>query len=340
LYYPRDDGTFENVALALSDIAEMNQDGDYNAACIQVPEDGDVISVGLRTGAVTEGGTWQLTLESLDSSGDPGGMLSGDAYGSLTVGDNDDDTWFNVQLNDAVSVTRGQHVAVKVTHLGTDSGVMNLASFIYLGHGTNFPYINYSTAGGGAPAELNDWPVVALRYSQTDGNFPRLLNVIPASAVNDRSYLAENTDKDDEFALKFRLPFNAKVRGFWSSTIANSDVTVRLLNSSDSVLATKTFTEGQLGATLGGNGFRVVGLFSSDILVSRDTWYRLGYKYGTNQGAAQSPGLYVFPNAEIMDAMDGGADFYLSSRQRDGSWTDEETRRPQLALVISEIKVN
>lgn len=312
----------------------LDEAGDYRAAIIQAPITGNIKTVGFRTRDVTTGGDLEVTIETLDASGHRSGTLvTPNTEGTITIADTDDNTWKQVTLNNVAQVTMGDFIAVVFTHTG-DGAIIELSDVT--NQNWTFPYTSFSTNGGGIKQKSSKLFIIGLQYD--DDIWYPIPGKVPLSEIGSEEFQSLNTDNEDEIALRFQLPYDYSVNGYWLSFAQNTAHKISLYDLSDNILTSINIPVNLLGSTLPGNS--VIGYFPDTIELSANTFYRIGVEF--NDSAPFIPDIWEYDNNAVMNAADGGtiAKFLFSSRQRGGSWTDADNKVPLMGILVKAIAVN
>src|SRR3989304_10310004 len=92
--------------------------GEKAATVFQIPEDGNITTLGFRTATVTTGDTLKVGLYTIDASGDPTATAyKGMVAGTQAILATEDNTYFNVTLGtQATSVVKDDIVALVIEY--------------------------------------------------------------------------------------------------------------------------------------------------------------------------------------------------------------------------------
>ena len=309
------------------------------AFVFRAPKAGTLARVGFRTATVTTADTLKVSFQDVDATnGDPDGVV--DQFRTVASAGVTSNTWIRTGLitSDGTdngtlrSVTRGQVITVVIEFNAFVAGVVNIAANRVFGLTANQPmvglnYVDHFTASW-AKSTVGIG-VIAIEYD--DGSFAYLPNALPADTMSSNSVSSGTTP--DEIALKVRLPFTAKVSGFYVAAIVAGDADVVLYDSDGTTpLATASIDKDQrvTGANIS------AGLFSSDVTLTANTFYWIALKPTTTTAET----LYWFtvnatPGAAQLDQVSGGQDAYWTQRTDAGVWADTTTKRPLIGLILS-----
>lgn len=307
----------------------MNASGERMAAIVMIQKGGTIDTVGFRTGIVTVAGTLRVSLQDV-------GTLTGDPDGTQD------------QFRDVTSpVTNTYYETGLITSDGTDGGtkrtvsagdllaiVVDFASFTtenlqissdaeYRGD-MNFPYFNRNT---GAWSPQNVGCVGHIKYD--DGSYEQLPGLVPWAGWTTTTFNSGSTP--DEHALKFTLPFDCRIVGFWHYVDLDNPCDFVLYNDSDVAQTTKAIHDDvQQNPTNARPGWY---FFDSPVEYVKDLAWRLSMK----PGASNSTVYYVTVNSGLLAAAEFGTAMVLSTRTDAGAWTDNSDARPMLGLLIDQI---
>lgn len=301
----------------------------------QVPKTGTLKGFGCRILSVTTPNTVRCGFQNVDATNGRGDG-SFDEYvdvasGSLPTG------WFDTSTigpitNDGTgggtkrSVTAGDLIAAVLVPTATAVELRHQFTALeyWAGPGGNFPYAVDTVTGA-----KHDLSPFALLYD--DDTWGEVLYP-PVDAFNSATF--NSTDSPDERALRFSLPFNYTIRGFYFKTNISNDLDF-VLYDSDGTTALATISADKDIYRDGGFGYYTMRLFTSSIALAADTFYRIAQKPG---GSNVTYYDFDVPSAALMDTQDGGSDFHESHRTDAGSWTNVTTRRPWAGIIIDQIE--
>jgi hypothetical protein len=298
--------------------------GEAQALICQVPKTGTIDRIAFRTGAITTGGTLTCTIEGVSATtGDPDGTPIGS--GTVAIADSDDNTWKECTLGTTASVTRGTLMAVVLTApLGFNGNLTNLNTIADWIQGWQFPYESAFQAGAWTKS-ANAVPL-AVRYS--DETYPPL-NTFPVSALAATTFNSGSTP--DERGLKFTLPFPARLSAVLLNGIYAGGATITVYDSDGTtVLTSLVIDPEQMGGALAGPARF---LLPATCSLSKDVAYRV-----TLLPSSVTDNTLVnltCASAALLDALDGGQAFHLTTRTNGGAWDDTLTaQRPLIHLVL------
>lgn len=299
----------------------LDASGEKAAFIWRVGKAGDIRKLHFRLGTVATGQTLKLSLQDVDpATGDPDGTI--DQSGTVAVANTDDDTWKTVTLGSDRTVARGDWLAA-VIEFDSTVGSLVVARDSVASAGRTA----YADLFTGAWAKTGASPVLAVEYS--DGSFGMQPGVHPGFASSQAFNV--NTAGGDEYALRFRLPFPARCSGLCFYGSIAGDMEFVLYDSDGSTaLATLSFD-----ASLYVTGNDLTHLFwGSDVSLAKDTWYRIAAKPTTTTNFTLRF-LDLF-SAAAAAQLPGGTNAILSRRVDAGSWTDVDTQRPALGVLLDQ----
>jgi hypothetical protein len=300
--------------------------------------DKTLVSVGFRFGStVAKGGGSgiSVTQQGVDMAGGrpyhPDGVIAQTwsiANGNAAYAAN---SWINTSDNPGQIVQFGQLISICIQYdssgrLGSDSwtvsGLTGIAAGPYLSSGMS----HYNNT---AWTHLSITPNVILCFS--DGTFGTIDGSIPVSNFGGPTYAPSSTP--NEYALKFSVPFPAKMDGVWAFMAASGtgefDV---ILYGGDDVLSTVFHDVDTLVNTSVG---RFLFLSLGPIQLDAGVDYRVSVK-----PSAGNVTLYYYmvsSDAHRMasDAFGFGLDSSYSSRSGGGAWADITSSIPMIGVRIS-----
>jgi hypothetical protein len=239
------------------------------------------------------------------------------------IADANDNTWFEVTLTAGASVTRGDFFAVVVALPGAGAtGNMQIAR--HAQSVTSTPPYNLLYTSSWAKATFS--PIGSVRYSDT--TYPPIPGMLPLTAIGSNNVNTGTTP--DERGIKFVPNCPCKVSGIWIGASSASDATVKLYDSTDTLLASKAY-DGDYAAS---TGIRMVTLdtevtltsgatYRATILPTSVTNFQIFRLTHNSSAAAQMP----LNDWAIQE----------TTRTDAGAWTDTANARTQMGLVLSAV---
>lgn len=231
------------------------------------------------------------------------------------------------------SVTRGDWLACVIRFENFVAGDSVTMSIIEVGStqvvtpSQQWKYTTFSTNAGVAYTKNTASGVcIALKYS--DGTYAQIgLPDGPLLATTLRTFNSGSTP--DERGLLFQIPFPARLSGAWIRMDIDNPVSVVLYDAADNVLATASYIVGQRPLDSGLNGLVV---FPNTVNLAPNVDYRLTALPTT----ASSIAIYDFDvaNSALLAALDGGSTWMSTNRTNAGAWTNVNTNRPFMGIVL------
>jgi len=297
-----------------------------HSGIFMIPKAGSITKIGFRTGSVRTAQTIRVGIETV---GTTTGYHTGTQYGGSAVGTQTSpasNTYYEVTLATPATAVQGDVVAV-VIQWNSTLGDMDIISGESIGIASNFPYWDEETSG--SHNLIRRWPNFSLGYS--DGTYPDY-GGFPAVSFNQNAYTVVTSP--DERALKFQIPFAARIIGahFRQQLGTAADFDVVLYDSASTALTTQSIDGNQWQGT-GADSGRIY--FDASQLLVANTTYRLSIK-PTTGNSAQTVEFQANANAKL-EQCPGGINFTLSYRTDVGSWTDDTTSQPAIALILDQI---
>lgn len=306
----------------------LNADNEKIATIMQAPKTGTIDRVAYRMGTVTTEGTLDIRIETIDSSGLPTGTLwatNTNATRLVTTGDAA--ATLETTLTAGASVNRGDLFAV-VINLTAGGGDMTVSRVAgpegYEGFPSTIPYTN---SWGSKNAEKL---AGAIRYS--DATYPFTGGALPVTSIASTSFSSGSAT--NERGNVFIPTFDCKVNGVWvgtTTTTATADFTVRLLNSSSTIMTSRAVEAGA------GNGATIRSyFFDSEQTLDAGSTYRITCKA---TGASNLTLRGVGWTSTMAEAMPrSGWGFTMTTRNGDaGAWTDTANSMHQMGVIISSV---
>lgn len=313
----------------------MDAAGEMVAFMVQAPKTGSIRKVGIKIGGVTTATDTDVRIETVDAAtGNPSGTLWA-ANTNVTLASASITGLAFVTTGaftaDA-SVTKGDWLAVVIAPTGTPNYNIRVVSN---GVGEDAmsitPYVKHKTAGTWASVATQLVPTCTLEYS--DGTYAPMENVIPYSANTSTAFNSGSTP--DERALRWSLPFVHRVSGCWAELSIGGNFDIVFYDSDGTTALTTLSVDGDYDPGLTGVAFYT---FASSIECKSNTAYRLSLKpTSASNITAYQNGMST--NAQL-GQFGGGTEFYLSTRTDAGAWTDTNTAKPYMGLIIDGIGAN
>lgn len=309
------------------------------AGIFVAPKDGSIARLHFRTVTVNTGDTVKVSWQDVDlATGDPDGVV--DQFRTHVINSADDNAWFRTGLitSDGTdtgalrSVTKGQLLAWVIEFNSFVAGSINIASrgtALNAGPFAGRHYLDHFTAAWAKQA--GSVQVVAIEYS--DGSFAYIPNTFPA--VTQAFATVGSGTSPDEIALKFRLPFPARVNGWWFTANAAGDADIVLYDSDGTTpLETKTVDKDQRSNA---SNQTSAGIFATSRNVSANVFYYLAFKPGATNCFPFFFTVHATPGAAILDQVSGGQDCHWAERTDAGAWSPNTLKRPIMGLILDRL---
>lgn len=311
--------------------------GNYAASIIRVPKTGILDKFEFRYGTVTTFPTngIRCTFENVDlTTGNPDGTM--DQYRKIAA-DPGSNVWVapGLMTSDGTdtgtkrSVTGGDLLACVVRQENTaDAWSINVSTGSAHTRAESLTY-NMECYGNNSGTKIG-YPILALKYN--DGSYEPIVGggVYPVLTWTTRTFNDSSTP--DERALFFRFPVSVKVKGVWLAVDLDGDLDIVLYDSNGtSALATVSF---DASVRIGTGPRLLLSAFAEQTLLA-NTDYRLSVK-PTSATSALIYDITANSNA-LLDAMEGGKSWHLSTRVNAGGWSQFDTIRPLMGLLVSAI---
>jgi hypothetical protein len=309
-------------------------------ACLvfQAPKTGnlDRFDTGVTVGNSPDNGL-RFSFQSVDATtGQPTGTILGATNNaSVTYAHSVTTGWKSTNFTEVAAVTRGDVIAACVeipSFTASDSVTVTRTAGISRVEG--FPY-GISTVSTKEGAYL---PAIAIHY--TDGYVSLGPQTFLGSDTTSNVAFKQDTGTADEWGMAFSLPFAFKLNAVHAfiSIAAGANFDLVVYDSDGSTALATISHDGDI--TQGITGAQYTFFTQSELTLSANTTYRVAFK--PSQTSANVTLQYMtFQSAALMSAMEGGSDFYMTSRlDAGGSWTDYNSgtfRRPLMALQITPV---
>ncbi len=293
-----------------------------------IPKTGTISKVGFLTRTVTTGATVDVRLETVDlATGDPTGTLLGtNSNGSQVIADADDNTWFTPALTTGVAVTEGDLFAAAIANAST--GNMQIAS-VNFARDQTFPYADSFIGAGPTWTKAQSGRPLCISLEYDDGSYAVMDGIYPFSTLFNTTF--NNTDTPDEVALKFKVPWPARITSVWVMLDLDAAADIILYDTDGTtVLLTASPDPDVREATSQKQHFIN---FNGTANLTKDSFYRLAIKPTTTSDMTIRG--FTADSVALMDSFDGGQNFHWSERTDAGAWTDVTTKRPFIGLKLS-----
>jgi len=316
----------------------LDASGEYIAWCGPVQKAGTITQIGVSLRTVSVSGDLDFRLETLNSSGEPSGTLfDTNTDTTVSVSSADDYTVVWATLTNGATVSVNGWVAAKIRANSASTPTILHSSLAVWQAGT--PYLVYNT--GAATKSLTN-PQIFLKYS--DGDVVR--TPLPLH-FRESTTMTASVDNAKVAGNKFRLPFDATVKGFWLSGKFQSDAIVKLYDSDGStVLQSQNMYSAVVRSD--GDSYPRWMIFDSDVELKGETWYRVGITGGawlpkdTLELQGIPSGYTGLTNSWWIDPDDPYAACYHTEASSgtptgEGDWTDTTSQVCYMGVIITDI---
>lgn len=321
----------------------LDAPGEKMAVILRAPKAGDLAKVWFRTGTVTTGDTLKVSFQTVDdATGFPDEVV--DQYRTVVIADANDNTGFltGIISSDGTdggvkrTVTKNEKFAVVFEYNSYVAGNMYLSFADGLGASgaPQMPYVAQKVGAGPTWAKGGSatMPCIAIEYS--DGTYD-CFGTLPIQSHTNVTY-GSATATADEYAMVFTLPFACRIAGMGAVIDLDGDADFILYEGTTVRASVSLDTESDRSMT--STGVLEV-LFDAAYDIAANTTYRIAVKPTTASTVLIL--TLEFASAALMDSVEGGSDFYKSSRVDAGAWDGDDTaRRPAFWLLISGVDVS
>ncbi len=315
--------------------AIMDAPGERQGVVFQITQAGDIATVYLYSRTAGTADTVKVSLQSVStSSGLPTGTILGatnSAYGTALI--NAGMTWFTVTLGEVATVTAGQWVAIVIEWNSYNSGNISFYNTFGINNSALSGYYSVSdvtaTPGTWVKGNATIAYCLSLCYAYSGGVF-KINGNAPFGGCHGTATSISSATTPDEAGNYFQVPVKMRAYGAWLYGDLDGDGTISLLDASNNVLSSVSIDPDYRGAT---SYVLNKYILSTPVTLSTGTWYRLIYSGGT----VASTLYYIYaPSAAGMGIYDGGTLCYATSRVDGGAWTNVNTTRQQIGLLIDQ----
>jgi hypothetical protein len=304
---------------SLQSFSALDAVGEKYAFVFRIPKTGNVHKVHWRTATVTSAQPVRVSLETVNTSGDPSGTNYGGSSPGVEAAPVSNTSYATTLAVDATAVSNDL-VAV-VLQWDSTAGNLQIAQAGNLFSPSSVYSDNFISSWAKTGSQQ---PYCALEYS--DGSFawtPFVVFGVPLTAT------ININGTPDELGNRFKLPFPARLSAvfFCGAPSAGRDFDFVLYDAANNVLATKS----PLAAAFTGNGRALVPL-DSPVDLAKNVVYRLTYR----PSVASSNNYYGFtvPSNAALGHHDLGVECYRTQRTDAGAWTDVTTERMWLLPIF------
>lgn len=315
--------------------SRLDADGEKAANIFNITTAGTVIGVRFMTGTVTSGDTVKVSMQGVGADGNPDGTIlatatGNKAYGTVVISTGASG-WHTVSFVESVTVTQGQAVSIVVEFNSYVSGDFYLSgsSFgFYSSHYHVYSSFYSSSAWAKSSAYLYS---LSLEYTGSVFNL-----VVPHFGCGTTSVNLSTSTTPDEVGNYFQIPYPCRAIGAYVWMEMDYDITLSLLNASNTTLANCSLLAKQ---RVGGSTSMQYGFFDSDpaasVTLAKETWYRIIAT--PSSGSANVYRVNYVNVAAQMGGFELGTNCYMTSRTNGGAWTNEDTKRTIIGIIIDQL---
>jgi hypothetical protein len=315
----------------------MNVQGERHGILFQAPKSGNIRKIGWRSGTtMNASNVFSLRVETVSlDTGYPSGTLWGTNTEKTGITGLATSTYYEETLDADATVSFGDLMAVVIT---CTTLVGNSSASVYSdGAGTAelLPACFRYTGTWGS--NLNGTPILHVEYD--DGSIEQITGVFPIDSVT--STPISSTSNPRMTGNKIRLPYKAKIDGAWLWTDTDSDMEVRLYNTSGTILG-KVELDKDVPAATTGIGYYFA-LFDSPVELEANTDYYIMYIALDTINCATYD-ISALDASVMAGAMPAGSTMTrvttsTATPTSSSDFTGDDTRQTCIGIIMSEIDI-
>jgi hypothetical protein len=311
---------------AAATAATLTSAGHYYSFITSVQEDMVITHVGFRAGTATGSPQCTVSIETVDTSGNPAGSAgfgsTNSASTAITAG------WMLIALGAGATIPRGSLFAVKIAFDSGTSQVIQHISNTGTPTGTSIPYLVINT---GSPAKSSISNLIQLALGSSATTFYGVPFAMGADTYSAGTFANTNSPKR---GLKFTPNFNCRAIGirFYAAT-ATGDYNIGLYTgdaSGTELSNSSTAIEG--AATPNSHSTHNV-YFDNPVTLTAGTAYRVAIEPTSATNCNVS--TITLPSADYFSSLLVGSGRYSSLVS--GTWTDSTTQIPYMDVIVDQI---
>jgi hypothetical protein len=333
IFYPEFPPSGSAASLAFGSLL-LDANAEKGAVVFEATKACNIDRIEVSTRTVTTGDTLDARIETVDlATGFPTGTLwATNSNGAMVIASADDNTWkASATLTAVATVARGDRVAVVLVHPNT-ANALNLG---VLALSTSVPIFiaPYGLTDVGGAGYVATGQPLALGVHCDDSTFMYLgPNVWPITAIaTGTAYGSGSTP--DETGVRITSPFPIKVSGAWVHGDFDADADLVLYDVDGTTPLATVAIDKDVRFAVAAGGVHTV-RFTSDITLAANSTYRLIVKPGAGTVALRE---VTVNNVANLDGFSGGQQIYYTARTDAGAWSDTNTKRVQMGLLISQM---
>jgi hypothetical protein len=265
-------GNYENGTFSAASLI-LDAAGEYYCNVFPAPKSGSIAKIHFGVTTVSVSGDVDVRVETItDATGlNSGTLWAANTNDVITVSSTGVNT---ATLTSSASVTQGQDIAVLVKADATSTPTISIGRYQ-----ETAPCVPYRIYDVGSPTK-DSFGLMCIWVEYSDGTQPNIPWVRKfAAGLTSLGLIA-----DRRYGIRFQLPFDAKISGFWNQSNYSDNATNTVeIYGADGVTVEKS-------ATVNGNILQTTAacpayhLFSTDFNAKARTWYRLTMRAGTLAG--------------------------------------------------------
>jgi len=304
--------------------------GEKLAIIFWVSEPGRISGLRFMLSLVTTGATLRISLQDVGSDGNPDGTM--DQSGTVSVADTDDFMPKSVVFDSPRHVKRGDLLACVIEF---DSTVGNLA--IQTGNVSSFvrhaawAYVRHFFSS----AWNNNSGLPWLSLDLDGGGITKATGLIPAPENTTTSISLSSSGTPDEAGNRFVLPYASVVSGIWitagSLGAAGATLEFRLYDSANNILASVNLDR---DALVSGQSQMIADL-AAQLSLPADFVGRATVLPDATALTLAKIDLDSNARLAAFGLGAGTVQTYWTQRTDGGAWTDINTRRAEIGLVVT-----
>lgn len=314
--YPVNIVTSGTVALS------MDAAGEKICQVFVAPKTGNISELKVRVGYVQTANSLKVSIQGLNSSGNPDGSIlaSGNAY--ATIATPVQDTTYTLTLNSAAPVTRGSRYCMVFefsswTNGNNQIGGSGQGSYSHIDYGIYSPY--YFTSWNKGLYQL----FFGIKYD--DGSVLPGPGILPGLGL---STAFHSGSTPDEIGNLMVMPVACRAMGIWAFVDLDYETNFKYYGPSGDESITMSAAHRQLT-----NNFLAHNYFQKPKDLQKGDVLRITLQPTGSSGTITLYGIDSIPTG-YFDALPMGSKCKWTSRTDGGSWSETDLKRAQVGLII------
>lgn len=330
------------AAPIITSMGGMTTAATFQAVVFQVPKSGvlDLFELRQFTNTNNPDNGMRFSFQDVTTLGNPDNVE--DQFAVVTAGFGPT-AWLvpaNVMTHDGTpggtkrTVTRGDWLACVIRFESFVAGDSVAMSGISLGGNTDtwmVPVLRYilitaNSGGTWTKSASLGLPCMALKYD--DGTYAELSwPFIPALNMNTRTF--NNSLTPDERGLLFQVPFPSRISGCWVRIDIDAAADIILYDAANAIIASSSLITGRRISSSSMNA-------KVDFVTPVNLAANVDYRLTVLPTSASSVTIYDFDTSTsaIRESIDGGTTWMSTQRTNAGGWTNVNTNRPFMGLIL------